>query len=153
MPGTDILTLLAAFLGAAGIGVIFRLPRQRLLVAGLAGAISWGVYAQAIAANGGRFVAGFLGGAAAATVAEIAARRLRQPATLLVVPALLPLVPGADAYFAMLAFLRGEDARGLELSVTTILVALSIAAGVVAAATILRSFRSQSPRELVHNVK
>ncbi len=130
--------MLAAFLGAAGIGVLYRLPRRTLALAGLSGALTWTVYTVALAGGTGRFAAGFLAAATAAALAEIGARWWRQPATLLVVPAIVPLVPGADAYFAMLAFLRGDDVRGVELAVITFLAALSIAAGVVAMATMLR---------------
>lgn len=145
-------SLLAACAGAAGLGVIFRLPRRWLIAAALSGACTWAVYLLAIQWGSGRFVAGFLGAATAAILAEVGAHRLRMPATLLVVPALVILVPGADAYFAMLAFLQGDNARGLDMAIVTLLAALSIAAGVVAAVTLLRTHRKR-PSELVHSKK
>ena len=50
-------------------------------------------------------------------MAEWGARRLRVPVSVLVVPGIIPLVPGADAYFAMLAFLKGQDQEGLRIAI------------------------------------
>jgi uncharacterized membrane protein YjjB (DUF3815 family) len=101
--------------------------------------VSWTLYSSLLTLGMSRFAAGFASAAALSGLAEWGARRLRVPVTLLVVPAIIPLVPGADAYFAMMAFLSGSDQEGLGMAVQTILAALSIASGVVAAATVWRA--------------
>lgn len=136
----------AAFLGAAAFAVIFRVPRNRLIPAGVAGGVAWAVYALVLHAGLGRFSAGYLGSAMASALSEWGARRLRVPVTLLVVPAIIPLVPGFDAYLAMLAFLKGDNTGGIDTAIKALLVALSIAGGVVSAATVSRM---RKPHHLV----
>jgi uncharacterized membrane protein YjjB (DUF3815 family) len=90
-----------------------------------------------------RFAAGFASAATLSALAEWGAKRLRIPVSILVVPGIIPLVPGADAYFAMLAFIQGQDQEGLRIAVQTMLAALSVAAGIVTASTLVRSVRQR----------
>jgi uncharacterized membrane protein YjjB (DUF3815 family) len=138
------LQALISFFEAAAFAVLFKVPRQRLIWAGVAGMVSWTLYSTTIQFGLGRLTAGFLGAAVASTLSEWGARRLRLPVTLLVVPAIIPLVPGFDAYWAMLAFLHKDNLQGIDTMVEAVLLALSVAAGVVTAATLFRIQRTKS---------
>ncbi len=129
---------MAALFGVVGFAVLFGVPRDRIIPAGIAGGFSWTVYRLLLELGINRFGAIFASAATLSGLAEWGARRLRVPVSVFVVPGIIPLVPGADAYFSMLAFLHGKDQEGLRIAVQTMLSALSIAAGVVAAATVWR---------------
>jgi uncharacterized membrane protein YjjB (DUF3815 family) len=133
----------AAFLGVAAFAVLFRVPVKSVVPAGLAGATSWGIYSALLETGMSRFAAGFASAATLSALAEWGAKRLRIPVSILVVPGIIPLVPGADAYFAVLAFVQGQDQEGLRIAVQTMLAALSVAAGIVTASTLVRSVRQR----------
>jgi uncharacterized membrane protein YjjB (DUF3815 family) len=127
-----------AFGEAMAFSVLFGIPRKKLLPAGLAGMLSWTVYLGAMWLGTGRLAAAFIGAAFGSAYAEIAARQCRVPVTLFIVPTTIPLVPGYDVYSSMLAFLRGQNTEGFDTAIRAMLLALSIAAGIVAVATLFR---------------
>lgn len=130
--------VLLAFVEAMAFSVLFGIPRHKLIPAGLAGMLSWSVYLGAMWLGTGRLAAVFLGAAFGSAYAELAARRLRVPVTIFIVPTTIPLVPGYDVYSSMLAFLRGQNTEGFDTAIGAMLLALSIAAGIVAVATLFR---------------
>jgi len=136
-----ILETLVAFLGTAAFAVLFQVPASNIAPAGLAGALARSVYCAAQRVGFNHLAATFASAAMLSVMAEWGARRLRVPVSVLVVPGIIPLVPGADAYFAMLAFLKGQDQEGLRIAIRTGLAALSVAAGIVTASTLARNVK------------
>ncbi len=67
---------------------------------------------------------------AACLLAECAARLLKTPATVLSIPAIIPLVPGVSLYKTLLVFGRGDNSGGAEMLVQTLLVAGSMSLAV-----------------------
>lgn len=63
-------------------------------------------------------------------LAECAARLLKTPATVLSIPAIIPLVPGLSLYKTLLVFGSGNNSGGAEMLVQTVLVAGSMSLAV-----------------------
>ena len=68
--------------------------------------------------------------AAAAVYSEIMARKMRVPANMYLITAIIPLVPGSTLYYAMSAFALDNIDTAEELGVKTIITAGSVAVGI-----------------------
>ena len=119
--------LLTAFLGSIGFSILFHIRGVKLLFAGLGGFLSWGFYL---------LIANLLAASFSAAYAEIMARVLRSPATIFVIPSLIPLVPGGALYYAMYSAMVGNAEALSFYGFQTWNVALGIAIGVASVTSI-----------------
>lgn len=125
-----VIQLLAAFLGSMGYCLLFHLRFQLLLPASLGGVLNWGVYLLLEPRLGSAFYACLIASAAAALYAEGMAKRLRAPATLFLVPSVIPSIPGGPLFYAMSSAVRGQWAEARAYGFRTAEYALAIAAGI-----------------------
>ncbi len=124
-----VVQIAAAFFGSLGFALLFGLRRRYLLPAGLGGLLSWGVYLLLGRLLPSPFLACLAASAAAVVYAELLARFMRTPATLFVIPAVIPLVPGSSLYYAMSCVVQRDLASAREYGTQTLEFALAIAAG------------------------
>ena len=127
---TVLIQLLTAFLSSLGFSMLFGVRRRFLLPAALGGLLCWGVYLGMDAWLGREFLSCLVAAALAVIYAELHARLLKTPATLFVVPAILPLVPGGSLYYAMENAVHGRMEAAASFGQKTLVVALAIAAGI-----------------------
>ena len=125
-----VIQLLTAFLGSMGYCLLFHLRFQLLLPASLGGVLNWGVYLLLEPRLGSAFYACLIASAAAALYAEMMAKRLRAPATLFLVPSVMPSIPGGSLFYAMSSAVRGQWAEARAYGFRTAEYALAIAAGI-----------------------
>lgn len=138
------MTVAAAFLASILFGVIFDVPPRVLAAAGVAGTVSW-VGADVLQRLGiNPLGAVFLATLVASFYGEMMARFTRNPVSIFVVPAIVPLVPGAGAYFTMFHFVKGEFTLGLAKGMETLFTAGAIAAGVALVSLIFRFIKGRS---------
>jgi uncharacterized membrane protein YjjP (DUF1212 family) len=125
------LRTVAAGIGAAAFAVAYRAPRRLLPAAAALGALGYAVSAGLL------FVlleapAAAAGAAAAVGVAgHVLALRKKAPPLALVVPAIVPLLPGLTIYHGMLLLSDGSSADGLLTLLQAATTALALAAGVI----------------------
>lgn len=137
---TALVQLLTAFISSFGFSMLFGMRRRYLVFGGLGGLLTWGVYLLArwglsfTPFNGNEmhieFFACLLAAAFAIIYAELLARMLKTPATLFVVPAILPLVPGGSLYYTMSSAVHGDAAGTKYYGTLTAIIALALAAGI-----------------------
>lgn len=108
----EIIQLITAFIGSMGFCMLFRLRKGLWLPAAAGGLLCWGFYLTGDHLWGKIFPAAFLASAFAALYAEAAARKLKAPATLFLIPAVVSLVPGGGLYYTMRYAVQGQ----MELS-------------------------------------
>lgn len=137
-----IVQLITAFLGSLGFSLLFGLRRRYLFAASLGGVLAWGVYLGTEAWMRLGFLSCLLAAVFAVLYAELLARRLKTPATLFVIPAILPLVPGSSLYYAMSSAVRGELSAARTYGGQTLAYALAIAAG-ISLVTAIRQLRTR----------
>ena len=125
-----ILQLVTAFLASYGFSMVFGLRRRFLLPAGLGGLLCWGLYLGMGTLAHSEFLSCLIASAFAVIYAEVLARSLKTPATLFVVPAILPLVPGGSLYYTMENAVHGRMEAARSFGQQTLVVALAIAAGI-----------------------
>ncbi len=130
---------LAGAMGAFAFAVLIRVPRHDLFLAALAGLLSGFVYAAAGAIGLHDIAQVLLAALAAGGLSEILARLRRAPATVYLMPGLIPLVPGLLAYHAMYALLRGDYVMGAALGVETVYWAAAIGVGIALVLTVSRT--------------
>ena len=116
--------------GSVGFALLFNIRGAKLAWIGAGGALGWVVYRLA-EPRGGVFAAMLAATAAVALCSEALARRLKAPVILLLVPMLIPLIPGRDLYAMMSALVRGEQAALARQARLLALQAGAIALGVI----------------------
>lgn len=128
---TYVIQLLSAFTGSLGFALLFNVKRRNLLLGGLGGTLAWGLYLLAGLLSGDdvfRFFAASLG---LTLWAEGMARARKAPATVFLVSASIPLIPGGSLYTTMQHAIRGEWAAFTASGLHTLLLAGAIAAGML----------------------
>ena len=120
-----------AFVGSLGFAMIFHLRRGWLAVASLGGMLSWVVYLGVSVGAGveGIFLPTLVASAFAALYAELCARAVKAPSLLFVIPAVVPLIPGAALYYTMSFAVVADWATCGTYGLRTLWFALGIAAG------------------------
>ena len=125
-----IMQLAAAFVGSLGFAMVFGMRRRYLFFSSLGALLGWGVYLLADYFLESAFLPPLFAAAFAVSYSEIMAKALKTPATLFVIPAIIPLVPGGSLFYTMSYAVRG-DAEGARLSgIQTLESALAIAFGI-----------------------
>jgi uncharacterized membrane protein YjjB (DUF3815 family) len=133
-----LLSAIAGALGAISFAVLIRVPRGELLLSGLTGLASGGVFALTGLGHLGQVTQVFLAAVATAALSEALARWRRVPATVYVMPGLIPLVPGLLAYHTMYDLVQGQFVLGAAAAVETLFWAGAIGIGIALVLTLLR---------------
>lgn len=128
--------LLTAFLGSLGFSLLYRIRGRKLIFAAIGGLLTWGFYLLICTEIQTTIVASALATCFSATYAEVMARTLKAPATMFIIPSIIPLVPGGSLYYAMYAALSGDAAGRVQYGMQTVQTALGIAIGVAAVSSV-----------------
>ena len=129
--GDMILQLATAFVGSLGFAMLFHVKKERLLLASLGGLLAWGVYLLMGQVSDQDVVRYFVASVVLTVYAETLARLVKCPATLFIVTASIPLIPGGSLYRTMQYFMMNDlEAFSLQ-ALTTVLLAAAIAVGML----------------------
>ncbi len=130
-----------SFFSIFGFAIIFNIPRRSIFLASINGMIGWIVffYIQKFSTN---FVLPpLIGSLIVGLIGEILAIYHKQPATLFIIPGIIPFVPGYGIYYTMFHILNNDLSNALSTGVESIFVAIAIACGVVVATSLTRFLR------------
>lgn len=141
------LLILAAAIGSAAYGLLANLPVRLLLPAGLLGAAAEGVVLAAAGMGAHTAEELFLSAFVVAVLAELLVRWLKVPVVALLVPGIMPLVPGTEVYETMLALVNREYSLAAAALVRVWLLASAIALGVAPVTAAARSLRMRRLRQ------
>lgn len=133
-----IIQTFVSFIASLGFGIIFNIRGKNLIFAALGGGLSWFCYLFFRNFSMSDVLSFFLSSVIFSTYSEICARILKTPVTTIVICALIPLVPGAGMYYTMYEAITGNITGSIELGLTTIANAGSLALGVVFVSTITK---------------
>lgn len=124
-------TLMGA-VGSVGFAIVFNMQGKRLILLFLGSALDWAVYL--ICAHNGCsvFLSFLLATTTAAFISEVLARVLHTPVLIILVPMLVPLIPGGDLYRCMDALVRNEQTQFLAYGQAAITTAGAITLGIIA---------------------
>ncbi len=137
MPETYILQLATAFTGSIGFALLFNVPPERLISAGFGGFLGWAVYLLLGIWYTGDVLRFFAASVSFALYAECMARIYKTPSTVFLVPAAIPLVPGASLYRSMRFTVDGAWLDFTNQIIYTLFLASAIAGGIVCGMTLV----------------
>ena len=135
-----IIPLITAFFGALGFAVLFQIEKEKLLKASLGGLLAWGCYILCSIFLSWDMTCFFIASAAATIYAEYMARREKSPATVFLVPATIPLIPGGSLYQTFIFALKQDWNMFFKQGITTILLAVSISCGILSVMTVIKMY-------------
>ena len=133
-----VMELATAFLGSLGFAMLFHVRREKLLLASLGGLLAWGVYLLAGIWWTEDVVRYFASAVTLTIYGETMARVVNCPATLFIVTAAIPLIPGGSLYHTMKFFMEGKFDAFSQQGLHTVLLAVAIAVGILFPTSIFR---------------
>ncbi len=137
---TEIIQVICAVIGSFGFSFIFHLKKDKLAAASFGGGLTWLFYLLVVCRVNGEFMAYFLATVFATFYAELMARVKKAPATIFVIPALVPLIPGGSLYYTMEYLIQRDTAMMKEKAGETAMLALAIAMGITIVIMLLDLF-------------
>ncbi|MDD4564036.1 MAG: threonine/serine exporter family protein [Eubacteriales bacterium] len=129
---------LFAFCSTVGFCIIFHVPRRHIIPASLVGACGWLTYIYSVASNSGSVLGCFAASCIVALLSDIFSRVFKDAATIFIIPGILPLVPGANMYYTMLAILDRDLDKTALIGTETLLMAGAIAVALLMVTSIIR---------------
>lgn len=134
----SILQVICAGLGTLGFSLFFRVRTSHLPYATLGGILSWTVYLLIRSIGGTVFFSTLVAALLICLWAEAMARRRKAPATIFLVPGIIPLLPGGALYYTMDSVVRKDMDTFVAKAGETAFVAIGIAGGILIASEIVR---------------
>ncbi|MEH6942510.1 threonine/serine exporter family protein [Bacillus sp. JJ722] len=123
--------LVTSFIGSAGFGIIFNVPRETVLKCGFVGMIGWIVYFTLTQNGMDIILATAIASTLIAVISQMFAKIYKTPMTIFTVGGIIPLVPGGMAYNAMRHFVENDYNTAINLAAKAFLISGSIAIGLV----------------------
>lgn len=123
--------ILTAAIGTAGYCLNVNVKRNKIIYGCIGGVLSTFLYCVFVEAGFSLLLQNLIPAAAVTFYAEVLARVVKAPATVFLIPSIIPLVPGGRLYYTMRAIVDGEAADARVYAMETIVIALGIAVGIV----------------------
>lgn len=137
-----IIQTMMGMIGSVGFAILFGIMDRKLIGIALGGGAGWAVYLLCTA-NGHSMFAGLLVASLfVAAFSEILARVLKAPVILLLVPMLIPEIPGGDLYYAMYDLVQRNFADFGNSANKVLVEAGAIALGIILASYIAKFVRN-----------
>lgn len=130
-----ILRVLASFVACAAFAVIFSVPARIIPWASSIAASGWLIYETTLETFGITFSV-FLSALLVGLISSAVALLKKWPIQPLVVVGIIPLVPGAPAFYAMQSFMSEDLFGAFEYSYITFFSASGIVIGLIASSTV-----------------
>ena len=138
--------IFAAFFGTLGFAVVLRSKKEHLAALAVGGALSWLVYLLSSFAIDSEPFCYFIAAAVVAIYAEVFARIFKTPTTNILIPALLPMIPGGGLYYTMRFAISKDWQSFFSRGGATLAIALAIALGIISVSTVTRLILSRDNR-------
>lgn len=127
----NMLSIIASFFGSLGFSIIYNTRGRRLFVPSIGGAVFWTVYLVFLHFVDNEFLGFFFTAMLITIYSKIWAKLLKTPATTILIPTVIPLIPGGSLYYAMDAALRHDMPQFIAKAQTAIGLAIALAAGIM----------------------
>ena len=104
---SEVIQTCMGMIGDVGFAVLFHVKGKKLIAAALGGGLSWIVYLVVMKHYNDPPLGLLASTITVGILAEILARVMKTPVTILLVPMLIPLIPGGDLYYTTSYLVRG----------------------------------------------
>lgn len=143
-----LITLITSIIGAAGFALIFSIDPRHLPYAAAGGGICWAAYLAAHTPTDSILVASLAAAFAATAYSELCAHLRRTPATVFLLPSLIPLVPGGSLYYTMSSLISSDYPAAASYAIKTAKIMLGLAGGVIAASLIVSAIKNYTVKKI-----
>ena len=125
-----------------GLVLMYNLEAKPACFAVVGAMIACSIFEFYVYYNGNIFVGALISALAVGSFADIMAHVLKTPTTILLIPGIVPMVPGGLLFNTMLSILEGNTDASSEYGMRALLVALGLTVGIISATFIFRTFWS-----------
>lgn len=129
-------------LGSIGFAVLFGVYDRKLLWIAFGGGAGWMVYLLCVDRGYSIFMGLFMASLFVAALSEILARIIKTPVILMLVPMLIPEIPGGDLYYTMYYLVQRQYTEFGQYSNLALAEAGAIALGIMTASYIAKFIRN-----------
>ena len=130
----EIIQTAMGVVGSLGFALLFGIRGTKPLgCIALGSGIGWGVYLVSVAGGHGKAFGMLASSLVIAICSEVTARLIKTPVILLLVPMLIPEIPGGDLYYTMYSLIEGDSAKFASLLQLVLAEAGAIALGIILA--------------------
>lgn len=136
-----------AFISTLGFSILFNIPRVSIIKASINGAFGWIIYITLNHVFFSPVIGSLWGALIVGIVGEIFARIYRKPATVFIIPGIVPLVPGSGMYYTMQAVIEKNFYKAAEIGSETIFIAAAISIGIILSSSLSRLLRFPKKRK------
>lgn len=126
-----VVMILTAAVGTLGYCLLINVKRNKIVYGCLGGVVSTFLYCACVEAGLTPLLQNLIPAAVVTLYAEVLARVVKAPATVFLIPSIIPLVPGGRLYYTMRAIVDGDADSAKIYAMETIVIALGIAVGIV----------------------
>lgn len=123
--------IVTAAAGTLGYCLLINVKRNKIVYGCLGGVVSTFLYCVCVEAGLTPLLQNLIPAAVVTLYAEVFARVIKAPATVFLIPSIIPLVPGGRLYYTMRAIVDGDADSAKIYAMETIVIALGIAVGIV----------------------
>lgn len=135
--------LVASTVGTMGIILQFGIEKRVFLWALLASILCCMTYEISFRLGCGFFVSSLIASAVAAAYSDLMAHLVKVPATVMIIPAIVPLVPGGRLYYTMLGAVNENMDLFYSNGKTALMIAAGLAIGIIAVTAISRPLNAK----------
>ncbi|WP_143461804.1 threonine/serine exporter family protein [Levilactobacillus enshiensis] len=117
------------YVATLAFGILINIPRRALNVGGWIGVLGYLLYRFTVLGGGGYVVGNLLGAVAIGVASLQAAKFKKMPMILFNIPAIVPLVPGGQAYQMVKNFALGQNSTAFSYLLQVVMISGAIAFG------------------------
>ncbi len=145
--GQALIQILSAFCGSLSYAMLFHIRGRRMCLGAVGGMAVWTVYLFTGLFTDSTIWGFMLASMAATAYGEWMARREKTPATVFLVPAVIPLIPGGSLYDTMYCAVNSDYAGFASTGLHTLKMAAAISIGILVASSVIQTvLRRPAPR-------
>ena len=134
------LNIICAIVSSIAFSIFFIVPKKAIIYCSITGTISWIVY-YFCSEHFGNAVSNLIASIVVGLFAEYFSVRLKMPSTVFLYVGIVMLVPGYGMYHTMEYFAKNEYLLALDIGISTVVHAGSIAIGVLVSAVFSKSIK------------
>lgn len=126
-----LLEILTCIAGTFGFSVLLKVSKQKIIFTIIGGTISAVIYTLFIHSGNGTFQSTFWAMTAVCIYSEVLARIIKTPASVILLPSSIPLLPGGSLYYTLSWLIHYNKDMFYMYAKETVLTGLGIAFGAI----------------------
>ena len=124
-----------------GFAILLGSPSSSILKSGIIGGIGWTAMVLIDYKFNSLIFASFFAALLVGSLGEAFAKKDKKPATVYIIPGIIPLVPGAGMYYTMLALVENDFLESAMKGTETFFIAIAISIGITISTALSRSIK------------